>query len=44
MKKKEVSMCKNCNKQLPFSGIRNFEQNIGQEHSASDDMRLFFGA
>ena len=42
MKKKEVSMCKNCNKQLPFSGIRNFEQNIGQEHSASDDMRLFF--
>ena len=35
-------MCKNCNKQLPFSGIRNFEQNIGQEHSASDDMRLFF--
>ena len=33
-KKKEASMCNNCEKQFPFSGIRDFEGKTEQEHSA----------
>ena len=42
MKRKEISMCKKCNEQLPFSDMRDLEQLTDQEQPASDDMRLFF--
>ena len=42
MKKKEISMCKKCNQHFPFSEVRDLDRNSDQEHSASEDMRLFF--
>ena len=43
MKEKEISMCKKCSQNLPFHDVRDLDYlNSDQEHSASDDMRLFF--
>ena len=35
-------MCNKCNQNFPFANMRDFDQIVDQEHSASDDMRLFF--
>ena len=34
-------MCKNCNQNFPFADMRDLDRIIEEEHSASEDMRLF---